>query len=58
MLLIACFLPARIVVVVPIFVASGLLMFIGLAMLEDWLIVTRKRMILQEWLIVLGILKR
>ncbi len=55
-LLIACFLPARIVVVVPIFVASGLLMFVGLAMLEDWLIVTRKRMILQEWLIVLGIL--
>ena len=55
-LLVACFLAAQIVAVVPTFVAAGLLMFIGLAMLEDWLIAARKRMIVQDWLIVLGIL--
>lgn len=54
-LLIACFLAAQIVALVPTFVAAGLLMFIGLAMLEDWLVATYRRMVLQDWLIVVGI---
>ena len=52
----ACFLAAQIVAVVPSFVAAGLLMFIGAAMLEDRPIATRRRMILRDWLIGLGIL--
>lgn len=51
----ACFVAAQIVALVPTFVAAGLLMFIGLAMLEDWLIATRRRMVVQDWLIVAGI---
>lgn len=53
--LVACFLAAQIVALVPTFVAAGLLLFIGLAMLEDWLVATRRRMVLQDWLIVVGI---
>ena len=53
--LIACFLAVQIVALVPTFVAAGLLMFIGMAMLEDWLVATQRRMVLQDWLIVAGI---
>ena len=52
---VACFLAVQIVALVPTFVAAGLLMFIGLAMLEDWLVATRRQMVMQDWLIVAGI---
>jgi len=55
-MLLACLYAPQIVAVVPTFVAAGVLMFIGLSMLEDWLVAARRRMILQDWLIVVGIL--
>lgn len=54
-LLIACVFAEAIVAAVPTFVAAGLLMFIGFAMIEDWLIAARHRLVLMDWLIVLGI---
>lgn len=54
-MLIACFFAAELVALVPTFVAAGLLMFIGFAMLEDWLVASRARMMLQDWMIVVGI---
>lgn len=50
-----CFFAAGIVAAVPVFVAAGLLMFIGASMLDDWLLATRKRLVTMDWLIVLGI---
>lgn len=40
---------------VPVFVAAGLLLFIGLSMLEDWLVRSRQRLVETDWLIILGI---
>jgi SulP family sulfate permease len=40
---------------VPVFIPAALLMFIGFAMLEDWLLATYRRLILPDWLIVLVI---
>ncbi|SLN20872.1 Bicarbonate transporter BicA [Roseovarius gaetbuli] len=54
-LLIACVFAERIVAAVPTFVAAGLLMFIGFAMIEDWLIAARHRLVTMDWLIVVGI---
>lgn len=50
-----CFFAGAIVTAVPVFVAAGLLMFIGLTMLDDWLVATRHRLMHTDWLIVLGI---
>lgn len=44
-----------IVEAVPIFLSAGLLLFIGLAMLNEWLLGSRRRLSLQEWLIVVAI---
>lgn len=54
-LLIASGFAETIVAAVPTFVAAGLLMFIGFAMIEDWLIAARHRLVRMDWLIVLGI---
>ena len=51
-LLAACLAAPKIVAVVPTFVPAALLMFIGLSMLHDWLLGTRQRLILIDWLIV------
>lgn len=40
---------------VPVFVASGLLMFIGYAFVDDWLFGMKKRLARQDWLIILAI---
>lgn len=54
-LLIACFAAPLLVAVVPVFVPAALLLFIGLSMLYDWLLGTRKRLMLIDWLIVVAI---
>ncbi len=54
-LLVACVLAPIMVAVVPTFVPAALLLFIGLSMLEDWLLGTRKRLTKVDWLIVLSI---
>ena len=54
-LLVACVFAEWIVAGVPTFVAAGLLMFIGFAMIEDWLIAARHRLVTMDWLIVAGI---
>jgi len=54
-LIVASVFAEAIVAAVPTFVAAGLLMFIGLTMIEDWLIAARRRLLLMDWLIVLGI---
>jgi sulfate permease, SulP family len=41
-----------IVATVPVFVAAGLLLFIGSALLMDWLVETRKRLVLTDWAII------
>jgi sulfate permease, SulP family len=43
------------VAVVPVFIAAALLVYIGTAMLWDWLIATFNQLVTQDWLIVLGI---
>ena len=48
----ACLVAPKIVAVVPTFIPAALLMFIGLAMLQDWLIGTKRRLLLIDWLIV------
>lgn len=53
--IIGCFMASAIVAAVPVFVAAGLLVFIGVSMLEDWLLATRHRLMPGDWLIVLGI---
>lgn len=53
--IIGCFMASAIVAVVPIFVAAGLLFFIGVSMLDDWLLATRRRLMPGDWLIVVGI---
>jgi SulP family sulfate permease len=50
-----CFFAAAIVAAVPVFVAAGLLLFIGVSMLDDWLLAMRHRLMRLDWLIVLGI---
>lgn len=54
-LLLAAVLAGPMVAAVPIFVPAGLLMFIGVSMLWDWLIVTYRRLMPMDWAIVLGI---
>lgn len=51
-LLLACLMAPAIVALVPTFVPAALLMFIGLSMLSDWLLGTKRRLILIDWLIV------
>lgn len=52
---VAAFLAPVLVAIVPVFVPAALLMFIGLSMLDDWLVATRKRLMRMDWLIVLVI---
>ena len=47
-----CAFAAQIVATVPVFVAAGLLLFIGAALLSDWLVETRHRMVLADWAII------
>ncbi len=44
-----------IVAAVPIFLSAGLLLFIGLSMLNEWLLGSLRRLLFQEWLIVFAI---
>ena len=44
-----------IVAAVPMFLSAGLLLFIGVAMLNEWLLGSRRRLSLLEWLVVLAI---
>lgn len=46
---------AQVVASVPVFVSGGLLLFIGLSMLQDWMIAPRKHLALQDWLTVFAI---
>jgi SulP family sulfate permease len=45
----------KIVAVVPVFVAAGLLIFIGASMLEDWLIKTRRTLMPRDWYLIVVI---
>jgi sulfate permease, SulP family len=45
----------QIVALVPVFVAAGLLIFIGLSMLDDWLVATRAHLMPVDWRLVVGI---
>ncbi|WP_309665611.1 cyclic nucleotide-binding domain-containing protein [Tabrizicola sp.] len=54
-LLCAVFVAPLIVAVVPSFIPGAMLMFIGLSMLDEWLLGTRKRLTLVDWLIVVAI---
>jgi len=54
-LLVACGLAPIMVASVPIFVPAALLMFIGISMLEDWLVGTARKLVRSDWLIVLCI---
>lgn len=47
-----CVFAGAIVATVPVFVAAGLLMFIGGMLLMDWLIETRQRLVLADWAII------
>ena len=46
---------SQIVAAVPVFVAAGLLIFIGASMLEDWLIATRKTLMPGDWRLIVVI---
>lgn len=50
--LLGCLFAGPIVATVPVFVAAGLLLFIGCALLLDWLVDTRSRMVLADWAII------
>ncbi|MGL5008766.1 MAG: cyclic nucleotide-binding domain-containing protein, partial [Paracoccaceae bacterium] len=54
-MVVAAFLAPVLVAVVPVFIPAALLMFIGLSMLDDWLVATRRRLMPLDWLIVLMI---
>ena len=54
-ILIGCALAGPMVSFVPVFVAAGLLVFIGASMLEDWLVKSYFRLVHTDWLIILGI---
>lgn len=54
-LAVACLFAGQIVAAVPVFVAAGLLMFIGWSMLDDWLIVTRRQLTRGDWRMVVSI---
>jgi SulP family sulfate permease len=41
---------------VPIFLTAGFVLFLGIELLERWLVATRRQLPLLEWLIVAGIL--
>jgi SulP family sulfate permease len=51
----AAVLAGPIVAAVPVFVAAALLMLIGTTLLWDWLVATYWRLVLADWLVVLGI---
>ena len=51
----AIFAAPLIVSLVPTFIPAAMLMFIGLSMLQDWLLGTRRRLTLPDWLIVVAI---
>lgn len=53
--LLGCLFASQVVAAVPVFLTAGLLLFIGLSMLEDWLFRSYRRLVLQDWLIVLAI---
>ena len=53
--LVGCFFSSQIIAFVPVFVAAGLLIFIGASMLDDWLLQTRKRLLPMDWCIIVGI---
>lgn len=54
-LLLACVFAAEIVAAVPNFITAGLLMFVGLQMLDDWLVANRRQLSPGEWALVCGI---
>ena len=54
-ILIGCAVAGPMVSFVPVFVAAGLLIFIGASMLEDWLVKSYFRLVHTDWLIILGI---
>ncbi|WP_198590174.1 SLC26A/SulP transporter family protein [Paracoccus zhejiangensis] len=51
----ACFFATTLAGAVPIFVATGLLIFIGITMIESWLFQTRRRLRAGDWTIICGI---
>ncbi len=52
---VACFFATKLAGAVPIFVATGLLIFIGITMIESWLFQTRNRLRAVDWAIICGI---
>ncbi|WP_312525693.1 SulP family inorganic anion transporter [Paracoccus sp. (in: a-proteobacteria)] len=54
--LIGCAFAAQLVQIVPIYVSFGMLLFIGLGMMKDWLWDLRRQIALREWLVIIGIL--
>ena len=54
-LLLACALAPFMVAAVPTFVPAAPLLFVGMAILDDWLVGTRRKLTQVDWLIVLSI---
>jgi SulP family sulfate permease len=50
---VACLFAAQIVAVVPVFVAAGLLLFIGLSMVQDWLVGSWRQLLAGDRALVL-----
>ena len=50
--LIGCFFAIQIISHIPVFIAAGLLLYFGVLMLTDWLILTRHRLRLLEWSVI------
>jgi SulP family sulfate permease len=50
--LVGCIFAGQIVSHVPTFMAAGLLLYFGVMMLTDWLILTRARLSLHDWAII------
>ncbi|MFK7791383.1 MAG: SulP family inorganic anion transporter [Devosiaceae bacterium] len=55
-LVLAVLFAGELLFLVPVFMTSGMLLFLGIGLLYNWLIATRKQMALSEWLIIVVIL--
>lgn len=53
--LLSLFAAETLVAMIPVFVTSGLIVYLGLDLLRDWLVETRRRYSTSEWAIVLSI---
>jgi SulP family sulfate permease len=55
-MLAASFFASQIVAAVPVFVAAGLLLFVGLSMISDWAVQTMRRLPVEDRVVIAGII--